>query len=73
MVLIYDVFESADLGLYGGFVVITGGGQTFRVPFMGLKGDYTKLNVLGSISYGSINKRANSPNFDFPTFPGAVK
>ena len=73
MVPICDVFESADLGLYGGFVIISGGHQTFRVPFMGLKGDYTKMNVLGSISYGSINKRANAPHFDFSTFPGAVK
>ena len=66
MVPIYDIFDSADLGLYGGFVVISGGDQTYRVPFMGLKGDYTKMNVLGSISYGSIDKRANAPHFDFP-------
>ena len=55
MVPIYDVFESADLGLYGGFVVISGGDQTYRVPFMGLKGDYTKMNVLGTVAYGSVN------------------
>ena len=47
--------DGLDLGLYGGFVVITGGGQTYRVPFMGLKGDYTKMNVLRTVAYGSID------------------
>jgi len=51
----FAMFNS-DLGLYGGFLVITGDGQTYRVPFMGLKGDYTQMDVLGDIGLGSTNK-----------------
>lgn len=38
----------ADLSQYGGYVVFTpqGGGQAFRVPYAGLKGDYQAKPVL---------------------------
>lgn len=44
--------RGADLGLYGGFVVLRGGGSTYRVPYFGLKGDYGKLNPLKNIRIG---------------------
>jgi minor extracellular serine protease Vpr len=38
----------ADRSLYGGYLVLTpqGGGQTFRVPYAGFKGDYQSIPVL---------------------------
>jgi minor extracellular serine protease Vpr len=38
----------ADLSQYGGYLVFTpqGGGQTYRVPYAGLKGDYQSRQVL---------------------------
>jgi len=38
----------ADKGLYGGYIVFTpqGGGQTYRVPYAGFKGDYQSIQVL---------------------------
>jgi len=38
----------ADLSQYGGYIVFTpqGGGQTYRVPYAGLKGDYQSKPVL---------------------------
>ena len=48
----------SELGLYGGFVVVVGGGTTYRVPYFGLKGDYSKMDVLQSITFGNIT--ANS-------------
>ena len=44
----------ADLGLYGGFVVITGGTSTLRVPYFGLKGDYGKLDPVQTITMGAF-------------------
>ena len=48
-----DVTIAANAGLperstYGGYVVLTpqGGGQTYRVPYTGLKGDYQSIVVL---------------------------
>ena len=37
-----------DRSLYGGYIVLTpqGGGQVYRVPFAGLKGDYQSFTVL---------------------------
>lgn len=67
--MIKEVLESADLGLYGGFLVITGGGQKYRVPFMGLKGDYTKMNVLGSISFVSANLSEIFRHFRYCEYP----
>ena len=48
------VLICSDLGLYGGFVVVNGGGETARVPFFGLKGDYSKLNPVDSIILGTV-------------------
>jgi subtilisin family serine protease len=38
----------ADRSMYGGYVVFTpqGGGQTYRVPYAGFKGDYQSVQVL---------------------------
>jgi hypothetical protein len=35
-----------DRGLYGGYIVLTGGGRTYRVPYMGFIGDYQSIPVL---------------------------
>ncbi len=43
---------SADLGLYGGFIVISGGTSTLRVPYFGLKGSYQALNPVQYVSFG---------------------
>jgi minor extracellular serine protease Vpr len=40
------VTENAGLGArsqYGGYLTFTGGGQTFRVPYAGFKGDYQSI------------------------------
>jgi minor extracellular serine protease Vpr len=44
----------ADLSQYGGYLVFTpqGGGQTYRVPYAGLKGDYQSKQVLTSGGFG---------------------
>ena len=44
----------ADRAQYGGYVVLTpqGGGQTYRVPFAGLKGDYQSITVLTPTANG---------------------
>jgi subtilisin family serine protease len=38
----------ADKSLYGGYVVFTpeGGGDVYRIPYVGLKGDYQSIQVL---------------------------
>jgi minor extracellular serine protease Vpr len=38
----------ADKGQYGGYIIFTpqGGGQTFRVPYAGFKGNYQSIQVL---------------------------
>jgi len=43
-----------DLGLYGGWVVLTpqGGGQTLRVPYAGFVGDYQAIQVLAPTANG---------------------
>jgi minor extracellular serine protease Vpr len=43
-----------DLSQYGGYIVFTpqGGGQVYRVPYAGLKGDYQTKIVLTSGGYG---------------------
>jgi hypothetical protein len=43
-----------DRSQYGGYVVFTpqGGGQTYRVPFAGLKGDYQSFTVLAPTPVG---------------------
>ena len=47
-----DVAISENAGLaarsqYGGYLTFTGGGQTFRVPYAGFKGDYQTLVAVG--------------------------
>ena len=34
--------------------MVNGGGETARVPFFGLKGDYSKLNPVDSIILGTV-------------------
>jgi subtilisin family serine protease len=43
-----------DLSQYGGYLVLTpvGGGQSYRVPYAGLKGDYQTKTVLTGGGYG---------------------
>ena len=43
----------ADRALYGGYIVFTpqGGGQTYRVPYAGIKGDYQSIQVLAPTPY----------------------
>ena len=43
-----------DLTIYGGYLTFTprGGGQVYRVPYAGLKGDYQKITVLTPNPYG---------------------
>lgn len=36
----------ADRSLYGGYIVVEGGGQTLRVPYAGFKGDYQSIQAL---------------------------
>jgi minor extracellular serine protease Vpr len=35
-----------DRSVYGGYVVFTGGGRTYRVPYAGFKGNYQSIQVL---------------------------
>lgn len=44
----------ADRSLYGGYVVLTpqGGGQVYRVPYAGFKGDYQSIPILTSGGFG---------------------
>jgi len=42
----------ADLGLYGGFIVLTGAASPLRVPYFGLKGNYQTLNPVSYASFG---------------------
>jgi minor extracellular serine protease Vpr len=44
----------ADLSQYGGYIVFTpqGGGQVYRVPYAGLKGDYQSKPVLVPTAFG---------------------
>lgn len=50
----------ADKGMYGGYIVFTpqGGGQTYRVPYAGLKGDYQAIQVLttGGVGFPLVGR-----------------
>jgi minor extracellular serine protease Vpr len=50
---------AADRRLYGGYLRIVGAGQTFRVPYAGLRGDYQSIQVLaaGGCSFPGLFKR----------------
>ena len=39
-------FTAFNTGVYGGSIVISGGGRTYRVPYAGMKGDYQAIQVL---------------------------
>ncbi len=56
-----------DLSQYGGYVVFTpqGGGQTYRVPYAGLKGDYQSKQVLGpgTDPFPALGYTANGASF----------
>lgn len=77
----------AERSLYGGYIVFTpqGGGQTYRVPYAGFKGDYQSIPVLtaGFPFLGRLNA-CNAPgilrgsecfgggSYGVHTTPGAV-
>jgi subtilisin family serine protease len=53
----------ADKSMYGGYIVLTpqGGGQVFRVPYAGFKGDYQSIQTLTSGGSGfPLVGKANS-------------
>jgi len=43
-----------DRSMYGGYIVFTpqGGGQVYRVPYAGFKGDYQSIQALAPTAYG---------------------
>jgi minor extracellular serine protease Vpr len=47
-ITISDPATAADRRLYGGYLVLTpqGGGQTYRVPYAGFRGDYQSIQVV---------------------------
>lgn len=55
-----------DRGQYGGYIVFTpqGGGQTYRVPFAGLKGDYQSITAITPttcpVALPAIGKKGSS-------------
>jgi subtilisin family serine protease len=51
-----------DRSVYGGYIRVTGGGKTFRVPYAGFTGDYQSIQVLapGGCSFPGIFKRGGS-------------
>ena len=59
----------SDLSQYGGYIVFTpqDGGQAYRVPYAGLKGDYQSKMVLTSGGYGLpvLGWSPNGVNFGF--------
>jgi minor extracellular serine protease Vpr len=65
----------ADRSLYGGYLVLTpqGGGQTFRVPYAGFKGDYQSIPVLtpGGFGFPALGWSPNGSSFGFAA-PGDV-
>jgi minor extracellular serine protease Vpr len=60
----------ADKSLFGGYVVLTpqGGGQTYRVPFAGFKGDYQSITVLTPTVNGFpwLSKQVGASFFNQP-------
>jgi hypothetical protein len=60
-----------DRGLHGGYVVLSpqGGGQTYRVPYVGLKGDYQTVQVLVPTANGfpRLGRTTNGTSFSFNT------
>ncbi len=53
-ITISDPAAAADRRLYGGYLVLTpqGGGQTYRVPYAGFRGDYQSIQVLTPTANG---------------------
>jgi hypothetical protein len=47
-----------DRSVYGGYLVVTGGGSTYRVPYAGFTGDYQAIQVLapGGCSFPGVFK-----------------
>jgi minor extracellular serine protease Vpr len=50
---------AADRRLYGGYLRLTAGSETYRVPYAGLRGDYQSIQVLasGGCSFPGLFKR----------------
>ena len=50
---------AANRTVYGGYIAVSGGGQTYRVPYAGFTGDYQSIVVLapGGCSFPGIFKR----------------
>jgi hypothetical protein len=68
--------------VYGGYLQITGGGRTYRVPYAGFWGDYQSIRVLapGGCSFPGIFKlggqtqcAAATPTTPAVVLPGATK
>ncbi|HKX56297.1 MAG TPA: S8 family serine peptidase, partial [Xanthomonadales bacterium] len=64
----------ADLSLYGGYLVFTpqGGGQAYRVPYGGIKGDYQAKQVLvpTANAFPRFGKTTNGTTFSLAVAPG---
>lgn len=60
--------------VYGGYIVVSGGGSTYRVPYAGFTGDYQTIQVLapGGCSFPGIFKRGGetlcAPGATLPNF-----
>ena len=51
-----------DRSVYTGYIALTGGGQTYRVPYAGFTGDYQSIQVLapGGCSFPGVFKRGGA-------------
>ena len=51
-----------DRSVYTGYIAVTGGGQTYRVPYAGFTGDYQSIRVLapGGCSFPGVFKRGGA-------------
>jgi subtilisin family serine protease len=52
----------ADRRLYGGYLTFTGGGETFRVPYTGFRGDYQSIVAIapGACTFPGVFKAGGS-------------
>jgi subtilisin family serine protease len=51
-----------DKSVYSGYIAVTGGGKTYRVPYAGFTGDYQMIQVLapGGCSFPGVFKRGGA-------------
>jgi hypothetical protein len=71
-----------DKSVYTGYIAVTGGGQTYRVPYAGFTGNYQSIQVLapGGCSFPGVFKRgaatecvAATPTTPAVTLPGFTR